>query len=85
MNRQQSEKWHSEDLQHIGLATDLTFVQLVDEATNASMRETSEGDLLVKINHVAEFLYVVATCFGDLSVDHYYDVFPAPFAYRAVP
>ena len=49
MKRQQSEKWHSVYLQHIGLLTDLTFVQLVDEATNASMREASEGGLLAKL------------------------------------
>jgi len=43
------------------------------------MREVSEGGLLVKINRVGEFLGTVATCFGDLSVDHYYDVFSSFF------
>ena len=68
MNRQQSEKWHSVCLQHIGLAKDLTFVQLVAEARSlllfeqeyqrpaerkeASMRAASEGGLLVKPAHL---------------------------------
>ena len=68
MKRQQSEKWHSVCLQHIGLATDLTFVQLVAEARSlllfeqeyqrpaemkeASMRAASEGGLLVKPAHL---------------------------------